>query len=607
MRKRIIGAGMMAIFAFGFYICIKIMGQYQTAEIKDVMVLQAVGKGIQMLLEDAEENNAMVQEKEPERPVERQNRIDADMDNIDGNLLGYSLLRYPPGGSAVYERDTDYLLEEKSVGKGIFVSPHMDESEIFLGQILKETIEGRGTIPDEKKDYFTETGIRQMQEISWELLDGAWVFNPYAYDRFYEINRLYGEAGYTFSYLFYADREKVETETTQTLRLRLSVNGGGKICGVKGEILDEPSTERSGMEYGINITGLYDDTYKEIIIQNGKACEGKVLPDFEKYFKRGLSPNEVYEQVNAGLLESGDAAVAAEEVARILTDVMESRGANAAGYADRFDYEKDFQEFQCEDWERLGEGWKADEGYYCFYADTIRTGRVEFQYYFYPDYEAMDTEVAEAVIFVCMVGSGDGKLSYPDMTVFPMSREECRIAKQMQEKEEWRIPVVEQGQVLHNGIRISVPVADRGPVGNGIWEYRYDEERAGSYRREEREIWGKETVEEAAAWLGEKFLDMIEEGEIREEMLGELSIYDSDSLRMDDMKYFIKDGWKATEEYDCYHIRENECNGCIALRYYFYPEKLEEDQTEGKVLVIDVYVSEDGIEEFQCNEYRTKL
>ena len=70
------------------------------------------------------------------------------------------------------------------------------------------------------------------------------------------------------------------------------------------------------------------------------------------------------------------------------------------------------------------------------------------------------------------------------------------------------------------------------------------------------------------------------------------------------IKDFEETGWKMGEAYDCYYISENEVAETLHLQYYFYPKDILQEGIYKKVLVIDVYLSEAGIEEIKSNQIR---
>ena len=63
-----------------------------------------------------------------------ENAIHVTADQLQGNILGYSLLRYSPNpeNQMYYERDMAYLVEEEFVGKGIYISDYMCETDSIL-------------------------------------------------------------------------------------------------------------------------------------------------------------------------------------------------------------------------------------------------------------------------------------------------------------------------------------------------------------------------------------------------------------------------------------------------------------------------------------------
>lgn len=103
------------------------------------------------------------------------NRIYVTADEMQGNILGYSLIRMPPNSENMYyEQDMPYLLDEDIVGKGICVSDYICETEVFLGNILKEVLTGRGVVSTENRQYFTEYALQQLADTGWESLDVEW-------------------------------------------------------------------------------------------------------------------------------------------------------------------------------------------------------------------------------------------------------------------------------------------------------------------------------------------------------------------------------------------------------------------------------------------------
>lgn len=325
-----------------------------------------------------------------------------------GNILGYSLKRNQVL-NMWYEQDMPYLLDETAVGDGMFVSEYMCETEVFISSVLKDVLINRGKVNSEQKQYFTDWALEQLALADWDLLDEQWSPDLYAYDRNYELNSLLGKSNYSFSYVFYADEKGSMAEELNFVEITCSVNSEGKIYEITIRI-DKAPADNAGMEQTVNLVGLFDDAFKEIVIRNGNVYSGKILLDFEKYLKHFLYPDEIYEQSYNGLLISGDAALSAESIGNIFGDVLEARGENAGQYANWFAYDNSFDEFKNNPWDCLEENWTADAAYDCMYIDNIDTGYVGLQYYFYPDYNMMGTDTAKAVIINCNVDIAMGKL-----------------------------------------------------------------------------------------------------------------------------------------------------------------------------------------------------
>ncbi|MDE5930893.1 MAG: hypothetical protein K2H40_00200, partial [Lachnospiraceae bacterium] len=105
-------------------------------------------------------------------------------------------------------------------------------------------------------------------------------------------------------------------------------------------------------------------------------------------------------------------------------------------------------------------------------------------------------------------------------------------------------------------------------------------------------------------YLGKKFLqdfveDNVETGEIYRLIKDKETIHSA----LYAIEGFIDDGWQVDGQYDCFYVKNNEAEGCMHLQYYFYSEGVSEEQTKGKVLVIDVYLSELGIEHMRVNAF----
>ena len=540
-------------------------------------------------------------------------RIYVTKEQLQGNILGYSLIRMPPDPltNMYYEQEILYLVDEVTVGNGIFVSEYMCEVEVFLGNILKEVLVGRGEISSENERYFTEYALQQMKETDWKLLDEDWELDSCAYDRNYRLNTIFGENNYDFCYYFYPEREKTVTEETEKVIVDLSVNSRGQIYEIRTDILTVPA-ELAEQESYIRMDGLFDDVYQETMIQSGQVSNEKIIWDFEKYYRRFLYPDEVYEQKNEGLLASGNTAASAEEIGKIFIDILESRGAATGQYENMF-YEyidSDFLRAGDEEWEWLEENWKADEEYDYIFKDRVGySGHIGFQYYFYPDYDALDTDVAKAVSIDCLVDIIEGKLSYISMGVFPMTREECQRAKDVKEESRERTLVVEKGTILWGKEMVALPVPERELSFMPVSDFQVDTLSYNHYRRERTgEGGGFSDVAEVAGFFGERFLrdiqnDTIEKGEIVK------LCKDKDEMRafFNDVEKFLEDGWEADGQYDCYEIRQNEVAGCMHLRYYFYPQRLDIEKKSGRVMIVDMYLSGKGIESMKLYEFRMEF
>ncbi|MBD5516835.1 MAG: hypothetical protein HDR06_19940 [Lachnospiraceae bacterium] len=525
------------------------------------------------------------------------NRIYVTADEMKGNILGYSLIRMPPNPENMYyEQDMPYLLDEDIVGKGIYVSDYICETEVFLGNILQEVLTGRGAVSTENRQYFAEYALQQLADTGWESLDEEWEPDPYAYDREYCMNPVFGGSGYRFFYSFYPDKEKAATEEMNKVDITLYVDGDGKIRDIKTSI-STISTEENRMEKWISMEGLFDDTYGEQVIRDGSPCKEEMVWDFERHFRRFMAPDEVYEQDNEGLLESGKVCASAEKLADVFLHVMESRGTDVEKYAEWFGYGKDFSDFADTDWESLGEKWIAKEEYDCFFIDKIYfSGYAGFRFYFFPDFKTMCVDTANMVVIDCNVDVYEGMLCYTNIDIFAVTEEEYLAMKRNQA--ESRVPVVEKGAVLLEKAMVAIPVINRPVRYMPISEFDPAAVAENHSRRKvKNEIWGFTDAAEAGDYLGKKFLqdfaeDNVESGEIYELAKDKEDIY-SVLYAIDG---FTDDGWKADKQFDCFYVKPNEAEECMHLQYYFYPERVGEEQTKSRTLVVDMYLSESGIE-----------
>ena len=95
---------------------------------------------------------------------------------------------------------------------------------------------------------------------------------------------------------------------------------------------------------------MFDDNYSEPVIREGRPCREEMTWDFERYYRRFMNPDEIYEQENKGLLQSENASSSAEALAEIFLHVMENRGTDVEKYAEYFGYDTDFSKFAGTDW-----------------------------------------------------------------------------------------------------------------------------------------------------------------------------------------------------------------------------------------------------------------
>ncbi len=507
------------------------------------------------------------QKESEKKENEQKYYFSIEPEQVKENLMGYTLMRTTEG--VYYVEDSDYLLEKDIIGKGVFVSEHISEMEIFVGRLLMNVIEGRGVISEEEQQYFSDWAMEQIQKTDWKSLNAEWELSPYLYDRSYTINYLFGDVGYDFTYSFYPDINNDEEETTQIVNVKTLIDNAGIIRGVNVEINDTGKESTSIVKIPNN-KGLFDDELQEEIIEEGILYQDKVI----------------CKQSGTGLLASDDAAVNAEEIGKIIIDVLESKGKNAAEYDVHFESENDFYSFKELSWNQLEEGWKANQYYDCYYiGNGTDTDESVFLYYIYPDYDVMDTETASALTFRCSVNGSLGKLAYTDLRIYSMTREEYQSAREWLGK---KSAFMKDGEIAGGGgiIQISVAKEALSPhyISNVTIEKQGDVQEEQNSNKKDR-IYINESIDVYSLgkeMIEKKFTDMI---------------WTSDAIT--EINEVIKNCWEVRPEYDAYYMAHNEKAGTQLYRYYFYWNKPEEENE--KVMVTDIWISQDGIVDTQLH------
>lgn len=308
------------------------------------------------------------------------------------------------------------------------------------------------------------------------------------------------------------------------------------------------------------------------------------------------------------MLVTGDAALSAESIGKIFNDVLKTKGKNVRKYAEWFAYDTSFTEFENNSWDYLEENWTANAEYDCVYIDNISMGYVGFQYYFYPDYDIMNTDMAKAVIIYCNVDVVTGKLVYTDIRLFPMTRQEYQRIKEMNEKRLRNTAVIEKGQMMIGKENVILPIPQNELLFMPVEEFCPKVFSADNYERKKQyELWEYSDVAELADCIGKIFLEDFVNETIENGSLAKLLAINGkvDSSCLYDVAEWTE---KCTidKKYDCYFMRENECAGSIHLKYYFYSKKTNEDCESKNVMVIDTYISDWGVEYMQVTTYKTQ-
>lgn len=476
-------------------------------------------------------------------------------------LREYSLQRNTESSNDIEE--PEYLLEKDFVGKGVFQSEYVKETDAFIAGLLMEAIEQQGRMPDDLSRYFSDQAIEQLLETDWTLLHESWVADSYFYDSHYTITWLFGNVGYDFDYSFFPDKG------TQAVNMRILIDPCGSIRTVDVDICEWP--EESG---DFDVQGLFQEEYAEKVVEEGLVYQGKYLWNF--FDTEGSSGQDVN-----SLLASGDMALSGERLGEILIILLESRGEKADEYIELFKDENTFLQFQESGRSRLEADWKANRYYDCYVIDTVEeTGCVEFLYHIYPDYEKMDTDPASAVILRCSVDIHDGKLSGTYMETCPMPMEEYHEARTWMGQ---RIVLMEKGgsgMIGYDAVPLPIPGEQRGE--------RIPEELR-------TDILGKKLI----ADLDAKALG---NGEIKGLFAEERAEWLTDIA--DRMEEELETGWKIRDDYDCYYYIHDRQAERVHYRYYFYFDK--KGMKTRKALALDLLISKDGIETMQEHWFMTE-
>lgn len=259
----------------------------------------------------------------------------------------------------------------------------------------------------------------------------------------------------------------------------------------------------------------------------------------------------VYDGAGQGRFSSGDAALDAEAIGTMLLHVLESKDAQDCREA--FSDDAFFREFRNQGWKQLGAGWMANGYYDCYYTYvTEPQGYVGYTYYIYPDFDRMGAETAKAVIFKCHVNVGDRKIGDTQLELYDMSLTEYASLR------EWmggRAPIIENGEIEGGGL-IVIP--------------------------------GQDTEGE------KKYIDPYED-------MGSERLVDL--LKKDLEKGDLEEGWTLSDKYDFYYIYQNERDGAVHYKYYFYWENPEAEHE--KVLVTDAWITQNSIEEMEHHWFLT--
>lgn len=516
-----------------------------------------------------------LQELLPSLPVIEYEKtyIDDRERRIDGNIVGYT---YKNRWDAGYVRDPDYILPEELIGRGIYVSEHMAETEIFLGQQLQELLTEKGIVHKEDRQYYTDWALQQLGEVNWELLDDGWEPEPFEYGREYEPMNM-PKVQYEFHYDFYPRQQSITTTETQVVGIKLLVDEDGVIVSINVNILAVETSKSSLKDY-VNYLGLFPNWYSEMLIKDGNT-DKKIMLDYEMY------EWEIDEDHTSQ--ELSEASIQAENIAEICIDMLESRGEHAPKYQEYFHYDSYYEVFLNCPWDEIGADWKAGENYSCEYIDRLEmTGSFGYCYYFYPNFEAMETDRGKAAIVSCRIDNFKKMLSYIGLLVFEVSKED------VSEKKQSGIQIVEAGKVAEGTGSIYVPVPQTKLQCVLLRDHKNDWQKRAGVDYVKKEMYGCKEMSELALYIRERLIEDIKDQGNNYDHDGVINSLGESRLR----NFFdgVGNDWEAGEKYDCVYIKQNERAGCVHLRYYFYPEETEKEREY--VLVLDAYVSEEAIE-----------
>ena len=207
---------------------------------------------------------------------------------------------------------------------------------------------------------------------------------------------------------------------TLTLALVLSLTACGK--GTDGGSNSSADTQSENITATENPEAEISDTEDGAGESDDAAANEE--PAAEVSDSEGSTDGEK-KKGGGGFLVTGDVSVSAETAGKIWMDILESRGNNLCQYGNLFSTEHIMGDSAAGKFGQIESGWKADGRYDCYYTDMAEeTGEVLFRYYFYPDYGAMGVEEAKAVILDCGISVGSGKISWADIKIFSMTKEE---------------------------------------------------------------------------------------------------------------------------------------------------------------------------------------